>query len=241
MNATMKRSPRRFATVLLLLAGLGVAACGSSSSGSSTSAAPTSAGSSMRQELRRQRIPHRRPPARARAVFRKGPTPVMLTQTTTVALPMGMGISDVRRRGLAAGTRHAVSGMLPGALALALTGAGCGTSSQAPFGWVQAQPAPRHWAVVRIASGSELAYPPGWRIVPGDRGTATAALLDKGGRYLGYLNVTPSPGRRERRDVGVVPDRPQRRRGRHRRQAHRGSDRSALPRRARQLLADTLP
>jgi hypothetical protein len=107
---------------------------------------------------------------------------------------MGMGISDVRRRGLAAGTRHAVSGMLPGALALALTGAGCGTSSQAPFGWVQPQPVPRHWAVVRIASGSELAYPPGWRIVPGDRGTATAALLDKGGRYLGYLNVTPRQG-----------------------------------------------
>ena len=105
-----------------------------------------------------------------------------------------MGISDISRRILAARGRHAVSRQLPGALALALIGAGCGTSSQARFAWVQPQPVPPHWAVVRIASGSELAYPPGWRIVPGDRGTATAALLGEGGRYLGYLNVTPRQG-----------------------------------------------
>jgi hypothetical protein len=107
---------------------------------------------------------------------------------------MGMGISDIGRRIPATGMRHAVSGKLLGALTLALIGAGCGTSSQAPFAWVQPQPVPQHWAVVRIASGSELAYPPGWRIVPGDRGTATAALLGEGGRYLGYLNVTPRQG-----------------------------------------------
>ena len=107
---------------------------------------------------------------------------------------MGMGISDTGKRILAAGTRHAVSGKLPGALALALTAAGCGTSTQGPFAWVQPRPVPRPWAVVRIPSGSELGYPPGWRIVPGDRGTATAALLGEGGRYLGYLNVTPRQG-----------------------------------------------
>ena len=106
---------------------------------------------------------------------------------------MGMGISDIVRRIMAARRRRAVSGKLP-VLALALIGAGCGTSSQGRFAWVQPQPVPRHWAVVRIVSGSELAYPPGWRIVPGDRGTATAALLGEGGRYLGYLNVTPRQG-----------------------------------------------
>ena len=107
---------------------------------------------------------------------------------------MGMGISDIGRRTPAAGTGHTVSGKVLGALALGLIGVGCGMSSQARFAWVQPQPVPRHWAVVRIASGSELAYPPGWRIVPGDRGTATAALLGEGGRYLGYLNVTPRQG-----------------------------------------------
>jgi hypothetical protein len=107
---------------------------------------------------------------------------------------MGTGISDIGRRIPAAGTQHVAPGKALGALALALIGAGCGTSSQASFAWLQPQPVPRHWAVVRIASGSELAYPPGWRIVPGDRGTATAVLLGEEGRYLGYLNVTPRQG-----------------------------------------------
>ena len=40
-----------------------------------------------------------------------------------------MGISDIGRRIMAARRRHAVGGKLLGALALALIGAGCGTSS----------------------------------------------------------------------------------------------------------------
>jgi hypothetical protein len=39
-----------------------------------------------------------------------------------------------------------------------------------------------------------MPYPPGWTSIRGDRGTATAALLSGGGRYLGYLNVTPRQG-----------------------------------------------
>lgn len=39
-----------------------------------------------------------------------------------------------------------------------------------------------------------LSYPPGWRTVPGDPGTATAGLRDAHGRYLGYLNLTPRQG-----------------------------------------------
>jgi hypothetical protein len=45
--------------------------------------------------------------------------------------------------------------------------------------------------MTRIPTGAALRYPPGWRIVHGDRGTATAALVGAGGRYLGYINVTP--------------------------------------------------
>ena len=39
-----------------------------------------------------------------------------------------------------------------------------------------------------------MAYPPGWRVLPGDPNTATAALLDTRGHYLGYLNLTPRQG-----------------------------------------------
>jgi hypothetical protein len=39
-----------------------------------------------------------------------------------------------------------------------------------------------------------LAYPPSWKPQHGDPGTATAALVGSGGRFLGYLNVTPRQG-----------------------------------------------
>jgi hypothetical protein len=39
-----------------------------------------------------------------------------------------------------------------------------------------------------------MAYPPSWRKLKGDRGTATAALRTADGKYLGYLNVTPRQG-----------------------------------------------
>lgn len=50
---------------------------------------------------------------------------------------------------------------------------------------------PSGWRVARIPDGAVMPYPPGWNLIHGDRGTATAALLDAGQRYLGYLNVTP--------------------------------------------------
>jgi hypothetical protein len=92
-------------------------------------------------------------------------------------------------------------------LALCLVGiaiaiGGCGTSGSAPrtaiaappFAWLHPAPAPRGWLKVRLSSGAVLAYPRGWRKVAGDRGTATAALLDGHGGYLGYLNLTPRQG-----------------------------------------------
>ncbi|HWD10461.1 MAG TPA: hypothetical protein VG366_01365 [Solirubrobacteraceae bacterium] len=45
-----------------------------------------------------------------------------------------------------------------------------------------------------MPSGATIAYPPGWRPIRGDRGTASAALLDARGDYLGYLNLTPRQG-----------------------------------------------
>ncbi len=39
-----------------------------------------------------------------------------------------------------------------------------------------------------------LSYPPGWHPLAGDRGTATAALRNGAGGFIGYLNVTPRQG-----------------------------------------------
>ena len=56
-------------------------------------------------------------------------------------------------------------------------------------------PAPSGWPAAAIASGAaSLRRPPGWVPVEGDAGTVSFALRDAGGRYLGYLNVTPRQG-----------------------------------------------
>jgi hypothetical protein len=39
-----------------------------------------------------------------------------------------------------------------------------------------------------------MSYPPGWRPIRGDPGTATVALFGARHRYLGYLNLTPRQG-----------------------------------------------
>ena len=62
------------------------------------------------------------------------------------------------------------------------------------FGWLRPAPAPAGWASARLASGATLAYPSNWRQIRGDRGTASAALIDAHGQYLGYLNLTPRQG-----------------------------------------------
>jgi hypothetical protein len=79
-------------------------------------------------------------------------------------------------------------------VALGLGAAACGGTSKGPFGWLRPQAPPSGWLTIRIPTGAALSYPPGWRIVHGDSGTATAALVDARGRYLGYLNVTPRQG-----------------------------------------------
>jgi hypothetical protein len=106
-----------------------------------------------------------------------------------------------------------------GLAALALSAAGCGgsatvsTSSGTPsvktttaaaspsshlaagfFGWLHPGPAPQTWRVVRIGDGAAMGYPPGWHLISGDPGTATAVILDGHGDFSGYLNVTPRQG-----------------------------------------------
>jgi hypothetical protein len=101
-------------------------------------------------------------------------------------------------------------------VAIALGTAGCGSTSSASstghpaastptsvpaatpvpagFAWLRPALVPAGWAVVRISSGATLPYPPGWRQVHGDIGTATVALQDRRDRFLAYLNLTPRQG-----------------------------------------------
>src|SRR6185436_17535775 len=86
--------------------------------------------------------------------------------------------------------------------ALALTGGitGCGGGHAShrrvagPFAWLRPAPPPTGRKVARIAGGSTLAYPPGWRAIKTDRGTASVALLGGGDRIDAFLNATPKQG-----------------------------------------------
>jgi hypothetical protein len=75
--------------------------------------------------------------------------------------------------------------------------AGGGESSprrpSGPFAWLHPAPPPAGWKVAR-SSGGALAYPPGWRPIETDPGTASVALLGGGDRIDGYLNATPKQG-----------------------------------------------
>ena len=63
------------------------------------------------------------------------------------------------------------------------------------FAWLHPAPPPAAWTVARTARGGTLAYPPGWKQIKTDPGTASAALLDRSGRIDGYLNATPKQGK----------------------------------------------
>jgi hypothetical protein len=81
------------------------------------------------------------------------------------------------------------------AITVGVTGCGGGQSSHrreaGPFAWLRLPPPPAAWKVARIPGGSTLAYPPGWRPIKTDPGTASVALLGAGGRFDAYLNATP--------------------------------------------------
>jgi hypothetical protein len=77
-------------------------------------------------------------------------------------------------------------------------GVGGGQSSHRPasaaFAWLRPAAAPAGWSTARTTSGATLSYPPGWRPIKTDPGTASVALLGNGDRIDGYLNVTPKQG-----------------------------------------------
>jgi hypothetical protein len=105
---------------------------------------------------------------------------------------MATGASEIRRS-------RAIGGLVAVTLgaALLIVGLGCGGESShsrpGPFAWLHPASPPAGWRVAR-SSGGALAYPPGWRAITTDPGTASVALLDGGGRIEGYLNATPEQG-----------------------------------------------
>ena len=63
-----------------------------------------------------------------------------------------------------------------------------------PFAWLHPDSPPTGWKVARTRSGATLPYPPGWKPNKTDPGTASVALLGRGGRIDAYLNATPKQG-----------------------------------------------
>jgi hypothetical protein len=63
------------------------------------------------------------------------------------------------------------------------------------FAWLHPAPPRADWTLARTARGGTLAYPPGWKPLKTDAGTASVALLGPGGRIDGYLNATPKQGK----------------------------------------------
>ncbi len=69
------------------------------------------------------------------------------------------------------------------------------SSTLGSFGWLVSTTPPTTWARLTVPSGlGTLFSPPGFRIVHGDPGTLSVALLNSAGTYLGYVNVTPHQG-----------------------------------------------
>jgi hypothetical protein len=83
------------------------------------------------------------------------------------------------------------------AAVLVVVGAGGGQSSHpraTAFSWLRPAAPPTDWTAVHTAGGATLSYPPRWRRIKTDPGTASVALLGNGNRIDGYLNVTPKQG-----------------------------------------------
>jgi hypothetical protein len=85
---------------------------------------------------------------------------------------------------------------LAAVLIAGLAGGGQSSHRRAPgrFAWLHRAAPPSGWSVARIAGGATLAYPPGWRSIKTDPGTASVAILGSGDRIDGFLNATPKQG-----------------------------------------------
>lgn len=50
---------------------------------------------------------------------------------------------------------------------------------------------PARWRRLRLSSGAMLPYPAGWRVLTGDPGSASAALLNPDGTVRAYTSTQP--------------------------------------------------
>jgi hypothetical protein len=81
-------------------------------------------------------------------------------------------------------------------LIVALAGGGQASHRRpaGPFAWLHPGSPPTGWNVARTRAGLRLPYPPRWRPIETDSGTASVALLGAGGGIDAYLNATPKQG-----------------------------------------------
>jgi hypothetical protein len=107
---------------------------------------------------------------------------------------MATGTSSVARRGrskwLALGGLALIAGVA--ALVVALSSP-AGARANPAFSWLRPAAPAAGWKVATTTPGARLAYPPTWRSIETDAGTASAAPA-RGGVFRGYLNATPKAG-----------------------------------------------
>lgn len=68
-----------------------------------------------------------------------------------------------------------------------------GARANPAFSWLRPTAPAAGWKAATTSAGARLAYPPGWRSIETDAGTASAAPR-RGGVFRGYLNATPKAG-----------------------------------------------
>jgi hypothetical protein len=91
--------------------------------------------------------------------------------------------------------RPAAASVLVAALAIAGCGSAGAPHSPGTYSWLRPTAAPAGWHVGTLPShAAAFAYPRGWRPIRTDPGTFSAALKDRRGQILGYLNATPRSG-----------------------------------------------
>src|SRR4051794_15509071 len=150
-----------------------------------------------RRPLRPRRSRPRRRLLRPTTASRRT-TVVTATPTTTAARATATAGSEInamtkRRTRMFA----AVVGLALVAVAVVAAVGGSGASRgrpSAPFAWLHPSSPPAGWKVARTAGGATFGYPPGWRPIKTDPGTASVALVGRGGRIDGFLNATPEQG-----------------------------------------------
>jgi hypothetical protein len=104
----------------------------------------------------------------------------------------GGGVSAAGGSGSAAGATVRAAGA--NASAPGASGGRAAVPARQSFPWLRPAPPPAGWTVASIPDGATLPFPPDWKAVHGDAGTATAMRFGVRGQTRGYLNLTPRQG-----------------------------------------------